>query len=286
MTSEAALVLIATPIGNLGDLPPRAVQELAGADVIACEDTRRTGRLLQLAGISAKQLVVVNEHTEAETAPLLVARILSGERVALVTDAGTPAVADPGERLVRAAAAAGCAVSIVPGPSAPLAAVAVSGLSEGRFVYEGFLPRRGAARTARLTGLAASERAVVLLEAPNRCARTAADLAALFGPQRRAVAVRELTKLHEEIWRGTLAELVAWAGSGLRGELVLVIEGAPPPAPPTESDIAVALEAERTGNPESSVRDLTSAVAGALGVSRRRVYEVVRRLERPQAPES
>ncbi len=282
MPGDPALVLVATPIGNMGDLSPRATQELAAADVIACEDTRRTGRLLVLAGISGKELLVVNEHTEAEAARTLVARIGSGERVVYVTDAGTPTVADPGERLVRAAADAGCTVTIVPGPSAPLAAVAVSGLASGRFVYEGFLPRRGAARTARLAELANSERAVVLLEAPHRCERTAHDLAKAFGAQRRAVAARELTKLHEEIWRGTLDELANWAGAGIRGELVLVIEGAPPPAPATEADIAAALEAERAASPEASVRDLTTAVAALLGVSRRRVYEAARE----QAPVS
>ncbi len=281
MPGDPALVLVATPIGNMGDLAPRAVEELSTADVIACEDTRRTSRLLALAGISGRELLAINEHTEAEAAPSLVARIRSGARVAYVTDAGTPGVADPGERLVRAAADAGCAVTIVPGPSAPLAAAAVSGLTSGRFVYEGFLPRRGAARSARLAELAASERAVVLLEAPHRCERTAVDLAGSFGPQRRAVAVRELTKLHEEIWRGTLAELSDWAASGIRGELVLVIEGAPPPAPPTDADIAEALAAERAASPEASVRDLTSAVAAALGVSRRRVYAVARGPERP-----
>ena len=271
-----ALVLVATPIGNMADLAPRAVEELAAAAVIACEDSRRTGRLLSLAGISGKELVVVNEHTEAEAAPLLVARIRAGERVALVTDAGTPAVADPGERLVRAAAQAGCTVSIVPGPSAPLAAVAVSGLTSGRFVYEGFLPRRGAARAERLEELAASGRAVVLLEAPHRCARTAADLAESFGPERRVVAARELTKLHEEIWRGSLGALVAWAAGGVRGEVVLIIEGAPPPSPPTDADIAYALRAERTADPTASTRDVTAAVATRLAVSRRRVYNLAR----------
>ncbi len=276
MSGHAGLVLVATPIGNMGDLPPRATEELKAAGVIACEDTRRTGRLLSLAGIAGKELVVVNEHTEAEAAPRLVARIRAGERVVLVTDAGTPAVADPGERLVQAAADAGCTVSIVPGPSAPLAAVAVSGLTSGRFVYEGFLPRRGAARSERLAELAASERAVVLLEAPHRCARTAADLAESFGPQRRAVAVRELTKMHEEIWRGTLAEMSDWAGRGLRGEVVLVVEGAPPAAPPSDDDIVAALRAERAAAPESSVRDITSAVAARLGISRRHVYSLAR----------
>ena len=274
MPGDPALVLVATPIGNMGDLSPRATQELAAADVIACEDTRRTGRLLALAGISGKELLVVNEYTEAEAARSLMARIGSGERVVYVTDAGTPAVADPGERLVRAAADAGCTVTIVPGPSAPLAAVAVSGLASGRFVYEGFLPRRGAARTARLAELANSERAVVLLEAPHRCERTAHDLAKAFGAQRRAVAARELTKLHEEIWRGTLDELANWAAAGLRGELVLVIEGAPPPDPPTGADIAEALRAASAAAPEASVRDLATTVATRLGASRRLVYEV------------
>ena len=279
MSQEPALVLVATPIGNMGDLPPRAVEELAACDVIACEDSRRTGRLLSLAGVSPKELVTVNEHTEAEAAPQLAARIRAGERVVYVTDAGTPAIADPGERLVQAAVEAGCAVSIVPGPSAPLAAVAVSGLSEGRFIYEGFLPRRGAARAERLAELAGSERAVVLLEAPHRCARTATDLAESFGPERRVVAVRELTKLHEETWRGTLGGLAGWAGAGVRGELVLVIAGAPPPVPPSDHDIAAALTEERAAAPDSSVRDLTSAVAVRLGVSRRHVYEQARRLD-------
>ena len=279
MERGPALVLVATPIGNMGDLAPRAIEELTAAAVIACEDSRRTGRLLSLAGISGKELVVVNEHTETEAAPLLVARIEAGERVALVTDAGTPAVSDPGEQLVRAAAEAGCAVSIVPGPSAPLAAVAVSGLTSGRFVYEGFLPRRGAARAERLAELAVSDRAVVLLEAPHRCARTAVDLAESFGSQRRVVAARELTKLHEEIWRGSLGELAAWAGGGIRGEVVLVIEAAPTPAPPTDEDIAEALAEARAAAPDASVRDITSAVAGRLGVSRRRVYDQANRLE-------
>ena len=279
MPGAPALVLVATPIGNLGDLSPRASEELAAADAIACEDTRRTGRLLAHAGIAGKDLLVVNEHTEEETAPAIVTRIRSGERVAYVTDAGTPGVADPGEGLVRAVAAAGCTVTIVPGPSAPLAAAAVSGLTSGRFVYEGFLPRRGSARAERLAELAASERAVVVLESPHRCARTAADLAEVFGPQRRVVAARELTKLHEEIWRGKLGDMAAWAAGGLKGELVLVIAGAPPPAPPTDADIAAALRAARAADPSASTRDLTEAVATRLGLSRRRVYDQARALD-------
>ncbi|MDE0669175.1 MAG: 16S rRNA (cytidine(1402)-2'-O)-methyltransferase [bacterium] len=279
MSGEAALVLVATPIGNLGDLSPRAAAELASADVIACEDTRRTRKLLSAVGVSGKELALVNEHTEAEAAVPLVARIVAGDRVVLVSDAGTPAVADPGERLVQAAAAAGCRVTIVPGPSAPLAAVALSGLVAGRFVYEGFLPRRGAARDRRLAELAASERAVVLLESTRRCAATAADLARAFGSERRVAAVRELTKLHEEIWRGSLSGLADWAAAGLRGEIVLVVEGAPPPAPADDAAIVAALRAERAAAPESSVRDIASAAAASLGVSRRRAYEQARKLD-------
>ena len=280
--ARAALVLVATPIGNLADLSPRAIEELSGADLIACEDTRRTGRLLAHAGVGAPELLVLNEHTEERAAPGIVARVSGGARVVLVSDAGTPGVSDPGERLVRAAAEAGCTITIVPGPSAPLAAAAVSGLTGGRFVYEGFLPRRGAARTERLAELAASPRAVVLLEAPQRCARTAADLAEAFGPQRRVVAVRELTKLHEEIWRGTLAGLVDRAGDGVRGELVLVVEGAPPPPAVTDEDIASALRAERAAAPGASTRDLTAAVAAALKIGRRRVYQVANALDAPE----
>ena len=241
MERGPALVLVATPIGNMGDLAPRAIEELAAAAVIACEDSRRTGRLLSLAGISGKELMVVNEHTETEAAPLLVARIEAGERVALVTDAGTPAVSDPGERLVRAAVEAGCAVSIVPGPSAPLAAVAISGLTSGRFVYEGFLPRRGAARAERLVELAASARAVVLLEAPHRCARTAADLAESFGPQRRVVAASanspSCTRRSGEARLGEHGRLGGRGGSEGRTRS-RHSEAAPPPAPPTDADIA------------------------------------------------
>ena len=279
MSGEAALVLVATPIGNLGDLSPRAAAELASADVIACEDTRRTRKLLSAVGVSGKELALVNEHTEAEAAAPLVARIVAGDRMVLVSDAGTPAVADPGERLVQAAAAAGCRVTIVPGPSAPLAAVALSGLVAGRFVYEGFLPRRGAARDRRLAELAASERAVVLLESTRRCAATAADLARAFGSERRVAAVRELTKLHEEIWRGSLSGLADWAAAGLRGEIVLVVEGALPPAPADDAAIVAALRAERAAAPESSVRDIASAAAASLGVSRRRAYEQARKLD-------
>src|SRR5690606_1267921 len=222
-----ALVLVATPIGNLRDLSPRAADELAGADVVCCEDTRRTGKLLSLAGIERRPLVVVNEHTEARETPRVLERLARGQRVVLVSDAGIPGVSDPGERLVAAAVRAGHTVEVVPGPSAALAALVVSGLPTGRFVFEGFLPRKGPARRERIAAVAAEPRTIVLYEAPHRLARTLADLAAACGAERRVAIARELTKLHEEVWRGTLGDAVAWVGEREPpGEIVVVLEGA------------------------------------------------------------
>lgn len=206
MSPEGSLVLVGTPIGNMGDLSPRAARELAAADVIACEDSRRTGRLLELAGLARRPMLVINDHTEGARTGEVLARLGSGERVAVVTDAGMPGISDPGERLVRAAAAAGFRVEVVPGPSALLAALVASGLPTGRFAFEGFLARKGSARRERLDELAGEQRTVVLFEAPHRLARTLADLAQAFGGDRRVAVCRELTKLHEEIWRGSLAE--------------------------------------------------------------------------------
>ncbi len=225
--SAGALVLVGTPIGNLGDLSPRAIDALRTADAICCEDTRRTGRLLQLAGIERRPLVVVNDHTEVRATAGVLARVAGGERVAVVSDAGMPGISDPGERLVQAALDAGLAVEVVPGPSAALAALVVSGLPAGRFVFEGFLPRKGSGRSERLAAVAAEQRTVVLFEAPHRVARTLADLAAACGESRRVAVVREQTKLHEQVWRGTLAEAAEWAAEREPpGEIVLVVEGA------------------------------------------------------------
>ena len=266
-------MLVATPIGNLGDLPPRAVDVLARADAIACEDTRRTGRLLQHAGISRPVLLTVNDHTEAARVGDVLTRLDRGQRVAVVTDAGTPGVSDPGERLVRAAVAAGHRIEVVPGPSAAVAALVVSGLPTGRFVFEGFLPRKGSARAARLAALADEERTLILYEAPHRLARTMADLADAFGAQRRAAIARELTKLYEEVWRGTLAESVEWtAAHPPRGEVVVVVEGAPPPQPAGADELRRAVEAELAGG--AAVREAASIVARRLGVSRREAYAV------------
>jgi 16S rRNA (cytidine1402-2'-O)-methyltransferase len=267
------LVLVATPIGNLGDLPPRAVAALAAADTVVCEDTRRTGRLLAHAGVERPRMVVANDHTEAAAAREVAGRLARGETVAVVTDAGTPGISDPGERLVAAAVRDGHRVEVVPGPSAAVAALVVSGLPTGRFVFEGFLPRKGSGRTARLAALADEERTVVLYEAPHRLARTLADLAAALGGDRRLAIGRELTKLHEEVWRGTLSEALERAGAGpARGEHVLVLEGVAPPGPADDDAVLAALARRRAGG--ASTRDAVAEVASELGVPKRRVYDL------------
>ncbi len=265
------LVLVGTPIGNLGDLTPRAVEAVASADLVCCEDTRRTGRLLQHAGIRAKALKVVNDHTEVDAVAHVVARLAGGEVVAVVSDAGMPGISDPGERLVAAAIEAGFAVEVVPGPTAAVTALVASGLTAGRFVFEGFLPRKGSGRAERLRDVAAERRTVVLYEAPHRVARTLGDLAEACGPDRRVVMARELTKLHEEHWRGSLAEAVARvADLEPRGEYVLVLDGAPAPEELTDRAILDALAAARAGG--ASNRDAVADVSARLGVARRRVY--------------
>jgi len=271
------LVLVATPIGNLGDLSPRAAAALAGADLVACEDTRRTGRLFELAGLARRPLVRLDDHTEVARTTEIVDRVLAGARVAVVTDAGTPGIADPGERLVRAAAAAGCTIEVVPGPSAVLTALVGSGLPAARFCFEGFLPRRAGERARRLTQLRDEARTMVFYESPHRLAATLADLAAAFGPGRDVVVARELTKLHEQWWRGPAGEAAGWAaGAAVRGELVVVVAGAPDEPPPDATTIERAVaEALAAG---SSVRAAATDVAARLGVGRREVYDVALQL--------
>lgn len=227
--SRGRLDVVATPIGNLSDLSPRAQEILAAADLIAAEDTRHTRALLQSIGVS-KPLVSLHAHNESSRVPELLARLQAGESIALVSDAGTPLLSDPGYELVREAARAGCIVSAVPGPSAITAALAVAGLPTDRFCFEGFLPSRASERRARLHTLAGESRTLVFFEAPHRIAECLADFAEVFGPARRAVVARELTKQHETIYRGTLAELAERAKSEpnfARGEITLVVEGAP-----------------------------------------------------------
>jgi len=267
------LVLVATPIGNLGDLSPRAVEALADADVVACEDTRRTGKLLAHAGVNAPRLLVVNEHTEKASAAEIAKLIVGGNMVVLVTDAGTPAVSDPGAKVVQAVLKVGAEVEAVPGPSAALSALVVSGLPTGRFCFEGFLPKKGRHRTDRLHALSVEPRTMVLFEAPHRLARTLGDLASALGEDRDVAIVREQTKLHEEVWRGAMADAVARVGeSEPRGEYVLVVAGCPDPPPPSAPQIQEALE-ERLAEGLSR-RDAAAAVAADLGVSRRAVYQI------------
>ncbi|MFO7591848.1 MAG: 16S rRNA (cytidine(1402)-2'-O)-methyltransferase [Acidimicrobiia bacterium] len=269
------LVLVGTPIGNLGDLTPRAVEVLGAADVIAAEDTRRTRKLLTHAGIAAHgRLVAVHEHNEAVRATDLAERVADGALVAVVTDAGMPGISDPGSRLVTACVAAGLIVEVVPGPSALLAALVVSGLPADRFTFEGFLPRRGAERSARLSDVGARVETTVLFEAPGRVGATLRDLAAACGVERRVAVARELTKVHEEVSRGTLAQAIRHAGEHPpRGEHVIVVAGAPAAAPATDEEVAAAAREELTKG--ASTRATADRLAEDLGVSRRRAYAAV-----------
>jgi len=227
------LQVVATPIGNLADLSDRARAALAEADLVAAEDTRHTGALLKAMGL-ATPLLSLHEHNESRRVPALLARLAQGERVALVSDAGTPLLSDPGYELVRAAIAAGFEVSAIPGPSAITAALAVAGLPTDRFCFEGFLPARERERRAALEALAHERRTLVFFEAPHRIAAALADSAAVLGPDREAAVARELTKAHETIYRGTLQELAARAeteANFARGEITLVVRGAAPAAP-------------------------------------------------------
>jgi len=219
------LLLVATPIGNLDDLSPRAARALAEADLVACEDTRRTGKLLAHLGVK-KPLVSLHEHNERRRIPELVAALAAGRTIAVASDAGTPLVSDPGYPLVRAAIAAGAQIEPIPGPSAILAALVASGLPPHPFTFAGFAPPKSGRRRTFYRELGALDHTVVVYESPHRLAASLADAIAALGPNRPAALARELTKLHEEIVRGPLAELAAWAGSKkLLGEFVLVIGG-------------------------------------------------------------
>ncbi|MFG6504297.1 16S rRNA (cytidine(1402)-2'-O)-methyltransferase [Microbacterium sp. P05] len=221
------IILAATPIGNLGDASRRLVEALEAATVIAAEDTRTTVRLLSALGIvNRPKLIALHDHNEKERAGEIVERART-EDVLVLSDAGMPTVSDPGYGLVSTAAAAGVAVTVLPGPSAVLTALAVSGLPTDRFAFEGFPPRKPGERRAAFTALAAEPRTLVFFEGPSRLAATLRDMAAAFGPERRAAVCRELTKLHEEVIRGPLPELAEWAETGARGEIVVVVEGAP-----------------------------------------------------------
>ena len=263
------LYLVATPIGNLGDVTLRALETLAGADLIACEDTRVTRRLTERYGI-ATALTPYHEHNAAEARPKLLARLAQGQAVALVSDAGTPLISDPGYKLAREATAAGHAVSALPGASAVLTALAVAGLPTDRFFFEGFLPPKQAARQKRVAALAGIPATLVLFESGARLAATLADLAQGLGPRPAAVC-RELTKLHEEVRRGELAQLARdyAGGAETRGEIVIVV------APPTDeaTDAADVDDLLRRALTRVSVKDAVGEVALATGRPRREVYQ-------------
>lgn len=274
---SGSLVLIATPIGNMGDLSQRALDALATCDALCCEDTRRTGLMMNNLGLSGKTYIIVNEHTEHDATNEVIERLLAGETVGLVTDAGTPGISDPGERLVRAAIDKSIPVTAIPGPAAVVMALVVSGLSTSRFVFEGFIPRSGQERTSRIAEIADERRTVVLYEAPHRLERTLADLEVACGPLRQVVVARELTKMHEEIRRSTLHEAVQYARQQEpRGEYVVVIDGAAPPEPATEEQLEQALRRELANG--SSKRDAAAKVALTYGAPKRLVYELALRL--------
>jgi 16S rRNA (cytidine1402-2'-O)-methyltransferase len=270
------LVLAATPIGRVADAPPRLAEELATADVVAAEDTRRLRRLTGELGVTVTGRVVSYfEGNESARTPALLQALLAGDRVLLVTDAGMPSVSDPGYRLVAAAVEHDVPVTAVPGPSAVLTALAVSGLPVDRFCFEGFLPRKAGERARRLAALEAEERTMVFFEAPHRTEAALAAMAEALGGDRAAAVCRELTKTHEEVRRGPLAELVSWAAGGVRGEVTIVVAGAVPTADvagdPASLRAAVAgLEAEGVRRKEAIVE-----VARRAGVPKREVYNLV-----------
>jgi 16S rRNA (cytidine1402-2'-O)-methyltransferase len=266
------LVLAATPIGNVADASPRLLTELRAADVIAAEDTRRFARLLDRLGIDTQARVVSYfDGNEARRTPALIAELEAGRRVAVVTDAGMPSVSDPGYRLVAAAIEQGFPVTAVPGPSAVLVALAVSGLPVDRFCFEGFLPRKSGERTRRLAELAAEVRTMVFFEAPHRTATTVAAMAECFGADRRAALCRELTKTYEEVRRGTLADLAEWAAADeVRGEITLVVAGAP--GRDQDVDAAVA-EVHSLVSGGMQLKPAVARVSERLGVPKNHLYQ-------------
>ena len=269
------LTLCGTPIGNLEDMSPRAVRVLGEADVIACEDTRRIRKLLSHHGLSAPSLVVYNEANERRKAAELLEKIRKGAGVVLVSDAGMPGLSDPGYRLVRACIDNDVPVEVVPGPSAVVTALAVSGLSPGRFVFEGFLPRKSSERRARIGELAGEKRTIVLFESPHRLAASLVDLHDVLG-DRNAVVAREMTKMHEEIRRGPLGDLAEWAAeSSPKGEMVVVIQGAihDHAQSPSAQELAhAARELMDSGTPR---KDALTEVARAKRVRRRQVFDAL-----------
>ena len=272
MTNPApgVLVLAATPIGDPRDAAPRLAQEIAAADVVAAEDTRRFKRLCGALEVKPSGSVVsYHEHNEATRTADLLARLVSGARVLVVTDAGMPSVSDPGYRLVVAAVGAGVKVTCVPGPSAVLMALAVSGLPVDRFCFEGFLSRKPGERLRGLKALAQERRTMIFFEAPHRLDATLAAMAEVFGTDRPAAVCRELTKTYEEVRRGGLADLAAWAADGVKGEITVVVGGAPALAADPETAVAGIQARVAAGE---RLKDVCAEVAAATGLSRKELY--------------
>ena len=272
--SPGTLFLVGTPIGNLGDMTARAREVLAEVDLVACEDTRRTGALLDHFGIEAR-MTSFFEGNERERTPELVRTLLSGRSVAVVSDAGMPGLSDPGFRLVRECGIQGIPVTAVPGPSAVIAALVVSGLPSDRFVYEGFLPRRGGDRRARLAALAHEERTLVFFESPRRVEQTLEDMASVFGPDRRVVVARELTKMHEEVIRATVSEVAEQLAGReqLKGEVVLVLEGGTALPPPDLGTLVA--EARELVEDGMKKRVAAHEVAARHGVHANPIYDAL-----------
>ncbi|WP_431218450.1 16S rRNA (cytidine(1402)-2'-O)-methyltransferase [Leifsonia xyli] len=274
------IILAATPIGNLGDASRRLVEVLGAATVVAAEDTRVAQRLLAGLGVENRpRLIALHDHNERDRAGELV-ELARDQDVVLLSDAGMPTVSDPGFHLVEAAAAAGVGVTALPGPSAVLTALAVSGLPTDRFTFEGFLPRKQGERTSALHALAAEPRTMVFFESPNRLAASLQDIAAVMGEDRRVVVCRELTKLYEEVRRGTAAALAEWAAEGVRGEIVVVVAGAPAREADPEAAVEQVLALVASG---TRLKDAAAEVAEATGLGKRDLYQAALARRSPQA---
>jgi len=270
-STTGVLVLAATPIGDPRDAAPRLAQEIAGADVVAAEDTRRLRRLCADLGVTPGGSVVsYHEHNEASRTPELVERLRGGARVVVVTDAGMPSVSDPGYRLVSAAIESGVPVTCVPGPSAVLMALAVSGLPVDRFCFEGFLPRKGGERARALSALVGERRTMVFFEAPHRIEVSLRAMADAFGPDRPAAVCRELTKTYEEVRRGGVAELADWAAEGVRGEITVVVGGATPTVTSVEEELPGIQDRVAAGE---RLKDVCAEVAAQTGLSKKALYD-------------
>jgi 16S rRNA (cytidine1402-2'-O)-methyltransferase len=275
---NGTLTLVGTPLGNLGDITDRARESLAAADLVLCEDTRRTGGLISKLGFPSPRMLVANEHTESSAVERMLSALAEGDKVVLVTDAGMPAISDPGARLIAAAAEAGFEIDVAPGPTALIVGLVLSGLPTDRFVFEGFLPRKGKQRAERLGEIAREHRTVVLYEAPHRLVRTLEDLAGVCGQDRMAASARELTKLHQDVQRGTLDSLHAhFFDVPPKGEFVLIVGPmSVQPKVRSDDDLIRLIKAEIDDG--ASTRDAVSLVSTLTGESKRRVYELANAL--------